>query len=264
MRKWRFVFAAFLATALVGFSLAQPPRGGRGMGGMGGMMRGGGGGALLLGNESVQAELKMTDEQKAKVKEVVERERDKMREFGAQFKEGGEIDRDKVRAQMKEMAESGEKVIKDILNPDQQKRLKQILWQQAGALVFADKDFATALKITDDQSERFKTIGEEFQEDMQELRQTTRGNQQEFQQKMQALRQEVTERTMEVLTPEQRKAHKEMLGAPFEIKFDPNAVRERGGMRKGGEGRGGSKDGEKKDGEKKDGEKKDRPKRGDG
>jgi hypothetical protein len=94
---------------------------------------------------------------------------------------------------------------------------------------------------------------------MREIRQTARGNQQEAQQKMEALRKEVTERAMDVLTAEQKKQHKEMLGVPFELKLDPNAMRgpgEKGGFRKGGEKKG--------DPPAKDGETKERPKRGDG
>ncbi|MBX7105085.1 MAG: Spy/CpxP family protein refolding chaperone [Gemmataceae bacterium] len=266
MRGIRYFLAASLAVALVGITIAQPPGGrpgGGGRGGMqGGMMMRGGGGAMLLGNESVQTELKITDDQKAKIKDVTEKQREKMREFGQQMRDGGEVDREKMQAAMKEMTESGEKIIKEILNPDQQKRLKQILWQQAGVLVFADKDFASALKISDEQSEKFKTISEEFQEDMREIRQTARGNQQEAQQKMEALRKEVTERAMDVLTAEQKKQHKEMLGVPFELKFDPNAMRggekggDRGGFRKGGEKKG--------DPPAKDGATKERLKRGDG
>jgi Spy/CpxP family protein refolding chaperone len=261
MRAIRLSLTAVCVVALVGLSAAQPPRGrpggpggpGGGMMLQGGMMRGGS--AMLLMNEGVQKELKISDDQKDKLKDITDKQREKMREQFAAIRDGGEVDREQMQATMKELAESGERAIKQVLNADQQKRLKQIVWQQAGAMVFLDKEYAAELKITADQTEQLKKIGEEFQEDMRALAQTARDNREEFRQKAEALRGEVKERALEVLTPEQRKMHKELLGPPFELKFDPNQMRERGGFRKGGDDKGGDGKG---------GQKKARPKRGDG
>src|SRR5262249_39887285 len=157
MRVFKFsLAAAFLATAIVGLAVAQPPGGGRfqGMGGMRAM-----GGLFLLASPDVQKELKVTDEQKTKLDDARKKEQHKRQEQCAAMKEGG-FDKDKMQAAFKEMGEQAEKTIKEILNADQQKRLKQIGWQNAvqigGPAVFQDKEVAEGLKLSDEQKDKIK------------------------------------------------------------------------------------------------------------
>ena len=79
--------------------------------------------------------------------------------------------------------------------------------------------------------------------------QESRGNREESRQKMDALRKETMEKAENLLSADQKKQFKAMLGDKFELKIDPNAQ---------GPGRGPRKGGDKGE------EKKDRPKRGDG
>src|SRR5205814_1834469 len=76
--RWMLVTA--VAFTVAGVAAAQAPRrpGGGQPGGFGGMTRGGGA-AMLLANEGVQKELKLTDDQKTKVKEFSDAQREKMR-----------------------------------------------------------------------------------------------------------------------------------------------------------------------------------------
>jgi Spy/CpxP family protein refolding chaperone len=256
MRAFKFsVAAAALATAIVGLAVAQPPGGGRGMGMQG--MRGAGG-LMLLRSPDVQKDLKITDEQKTKLEDAVKKETEKRQEQFAAMKDGG-FDKDKMQAAMKEMAEAADKTIKDILNADQQKRLKQITWQQAGSAAFGDKDVESGLKLTDEQKDKIKGINEEMQEDVRNIARESQGNREEMQTKITALRKETMEKAEGVLTADQKKAFTAMLGAKFEGKIETGMG---GGQGKGG-GRNKGKGGDKKDGEKKDGDK-EKPKRGDG
>src|SRR5262249_44651612 len=98
------------------------PGGGRGMG-----MFGGGGGAMLLGIEDVQKELKLTDEQKTKYKEFNDKQAAARREaFGGGGGGGGGFDREKMQEFMKKSQEDTTKFLKDTLTEDQSKRLKQL------------------------------------------------------------------------------------------------------------------------------------------
>jgi len=249
MRRIRFtIVAAVFAVAIVGLAIAQPPGGGRG--GMRGMQ---GGGLMILGSPDVQKDLKLTDAQKEKLNKAREEGQTKMREVFGMFKE----DPDKGKAAGKELAEWGEKQVKQILDADQQKRLKQIQWQQEGADAFNDKDVGAALKLTDEQKEKIKGINEEANEDRRNIFQESRGNQEEIRTKMAALRKETMERAEKVLTADQQKSFTALLGPKFEGKIEMPGM----GQGKGGRNKDKGGDKEKKGGEKKDAEK---PKRGDG
>ena len=257
MRAFKFSLTmAAMATAIVGLAVAQPPGGGRGMGGM---MRGGGG-MFLLRSPDVQKELKLTDDQKTKLDDAIKKQTDKQQEQRAAMKDGS-FDKDKMQAAFKEMAEAADKTIKEILNADQQKRLKQITWQRAGVAAFDDKEVAEGLKLTEEQKDKIKGIVTEMADDAKEIRQNAGGNAEEIQTKMTALGKENMEKAEKVLTADQKKSFTAMLGDKFEGKIEMGFG---GGQ---GKAKGKGKGGDKKDGEKKDGEKKkdgDKPKSGDG
>jgi Spy/CpxP family protein refolding chaperone len=254
----RWVLVAAVAVTMVGMASAQEQqqrrqRGGAGQpgGGFGGMTRGGSA-AMLLANESVQKELKITDDQKAKIKEFSDTQRAKMREaFG-----GGQPDREKMQEVFKASAEAGDKFVKENLNPDQQKRIKQIQYQTMGLTAFTNEDVQKALKLTDEQKEKLKGLNEEMRKDMGEL---GRGFDAETQQKRRTITKEYTTKATDSLTADQKTAWKDLTGEPFELKMDANAGRRPGGDTAGGDTqrrrRGGNTPppAEKKDPEKKDG-----------
>ena len=133
MRNLRTAFLAVTAaTLLAGPALAQPPGGGRG-----GMQMGRGGVAMLIGNASVQEELKLTDEQKTKIKDFAAKQREAMaglRDLSPEER------REKMQEMNKTNTEAAEKLVKEHLTADQAKRFKQIVIQQAGVAAFAMED----------------------------------------------------------------------------------------------------------------------------
>jgi Spy/CpxP family protein refolding chaperone len=194
--------------------------------------RGGGGGAgMLLGNSGVQKELKLTDDQTAKVKDYLEKSRAKMQEA---FQAG---DREKAQEVMKEVAQETDKFIKDTLKEDQVKRLKQIQRQVAGPNAFSDEEVAKALKLTDEQKEDIKKINEELGTARREAFQGGGFNdpdkRAETQKKLTNLNKEAMDKITKMLTPDQKKEWKEVTGEPFEFRpeFGPG-----GGFGKGGKG----------------------------
>jgi Spy/CpxP family protein refolding chaperone len=240
--KWVLVTAVTLCVA--GLASAQNPGGGRGGrgGAGGGQGRGFGGGmgggvtiAMLLGNEGVQKELKLTDEQKSKVKEFSDAQRAKMAELRPQ---GGEQpDVEKIRAAMKTASEAGDKFVKETLNADQQKRVVQIKYQAMlqvmGPNALTNDEVVKALTITDDQKDKFKTLGADMNKDRQELMQDARGTGDaatEARKKMTTITKEYTAKAVDALTADQKKTWKDMTGEPV----DPTILQMQGG--RGGRG----------------------------
>src|SRR5262245_39711868 len=199
----------------------HPPRGGmRGMGG-GGML-------MLLGNKSVQEELKITDEQKTKITEFAT----KANEGRPRFDPNGDMDefRKTMSEFVKKQTEATEKFSKETLTEEQQKRIKQISIQQAGLLPGMmgmggpSEDTLKTLKVTDEQKNTFKEIGEQLNKDRRELFQGGGGfGNPETMRKAQALQKEASEKALAALTDEQKKSWTELTGKPFEVKFEQGA-----------------------------------------
>jgi hypothetical protein len=180
---------------------------------------GGGGVAGLLLNKSVQDELKLDKDQV-----------DKAREALTKFREDHKDDFEKLRDQnlsreeraeiMKKVGAASEKLVADILKPEQKKRLQQIRLQQDGIGAFTNPEVQKDLKLTDKQKEEFKGIAENLQKEAREIFQNAGDDRQAAFQKVMALRKDKLETALKVLTDEQRKTYKELTGAPFEMKFE--------------------------------------------
>jgi Spy/CpxP family protein refolding chaperone len=223
--------AAGLAVLLAYPVLAQQgPGGGRGKGGFG---FGGPGGdpSMLILNKSVQDELKLTDDQKSDLHKVQE----KLTAAGQKARESG--DREKGQEVMKAAHEETKKDLdkwkEASLKPEQTKRLKQIELQNGGLRAFADADVQKSLNLTDKQKDEIKDISESTNKDVQELRASAQGDRQKFREvrtKVEAIQKEAKEKVSGLLTEDQKKTWKEMVGEPFEVKFE----RPQGGRRQGG------------------------------
>jgi hypothetical protein len=211
MRFPKFLIAASVAVCLAGPTLAQPPEGGRRMMGGGPGMQASAGG--LLRNKSVQDELKITEEQKEKLQKA-------LREVAENVGNMRDMDEEERRDAMRKMGEETNKVVKEVLNEEQQNRLMEIRWQQAPATGFASPEFHEALKFSEDQKEKLKGIMEEMGKDMREIMQEGRENPRESREKMEALRKETKEKVMGVLTAEQKASLEKLSGKPFELKME--------------------------------------------
>src|SRR5947209_7248015 len=144
-RGWRSAALALVATmALAGGALAQ--RGGFGFGR-------GGGGANMLRTPEVQAELKLTDEQKTKVTDLLAKLREQRQSQGQDFQSLSQEERQKLQATRR--AEE-DKQLADVLNADQMKRYHQLVLQQQGMTAVLDKTVADQLKLTDDQKTKIQ------------------------------------------------------------------------------------------------------------
>lgn len=212
-----------LATLLVASTQAQPPRQG------GGRTRGfGGGSSTLLRAESVQKELKMTEEQVKKISEATQSIQAKLRE-----KMQG-IPRDQLREKFREIMENIQKEtqteLAKVLNKDQQKRLEQIQLQASGLRAFSQETVQKKLDMDEDQLEDVKKIMDDYSRESRALFRIR--DREESTKKREALQKTTQEKMDRILSDSQKAKWKEMVGA----KFDTSTLRQRrsGGNRSGG------------------------------
>ncbi|MBX3415770.1 MAG: hypothetical protein KF708_24005 [Pirellulales bacterium] len=202
-------FSLTLATLLVigvaGDALAQRPGGGerRGFGG------GFGGPVFLLGNESVQQELKLTDEQKQEAEKIAESDREAVRGLR-------DLPREQIRARIAERIKNTNDKLAKVLDAAQLKRLKQISWQQRGARAFSDPEVAEELKLTPAQTEQIETIQEDAGTEMRAISEENEGDREGTRRKFVELAAATKAKIVDLLTPDQQTKFKELLGEPFE------------------------------------------------
>jgi hypothetical protein len=211
-----------LATLVCFMATIAQAQFGRGFGGVTGYQ--------LLLNKSVQEELKLSDEQKEKFKEL-----------GTKFTEQAKANREKVSdiedfkekfeklgAMNKELNETAMKDLLPILKEEQVKRFKQIERQQMRTALFANEEFVKAIKLTDEQKEKIKGLTDDMSNDLKELGKALFSKeltQEEFGTKMKSLTKEMDEKIAAILNEDQKKVHKEMLGEPFEVKQEKGAFK---------------------------------------
>ena len=206
-----------LVASVGSLAQAQPPRGAHM--GRGGMTLMG-----LLAQESVQKELKLTEEQVKSVKELAVKQREG-------FSGLRDLPAEERMAKIQERIKEHEKALGDVIGAEQLGRLKQISLQVRGASAFSDPAVVTALSLSDEQKDKIKAIQEEARKARGEFDPEKR---EESRAKIEAARKAAAEKTLAVLTAEQTTKWKELIGAPFTGELRRPDF-ERGGRRRGGE-----------------------------
>lgn len=186
-----------------------------------------GGNSMLLMNAGVQDELKLTDDQK---KEVGDLMKDQMAKG---FKLIGEINEkikdvpedkqvEKILEIVKPRVEETNKEVAKILKEDQVKRLKQIARQQAGVGAFKEDEVRKELALTDEQAKKIDLLVKELAEDVAEMTKGLTDPKQwlEVGDKMKKAGREAFDQAARTLTAEQKEKWKDLTGTPFEVKFE--------------------------------------------
>ncbi len=200
----------------------------------------------LLMIPSVQKELELVDDQKAKITEANENMRQSMQEAFSGMQppspdmtpEEQQKFREEMQKKMQPIQEKYQKAVESILLPNQAKRLKEIALQVAGTSALSDKQVQEDLKLSSDQVEKIKTINEDMGKKIQAMLAEANGDFQSLRPKMQELRQDVEKQLTGVLTDAQKASLEKMKGEKLDIPADE--LRGRGGFRggMGGPGRG--------------------------
>ncbi len=203
---------------------AQQPGKGKGFGG------GMGGGALnLIRSKTVQEDVKITEDQGSKLKEWAKDFMPKLDEMRKSKMEG--IDqsqfREKMPAIMAALSVETYKELATVLKPEQITRLKQIEVQMAGMRAFSMPTVTDALKLKDEQKEKLKDVTDSAQKEMMDLGQEygSRFGQppmdaekaKEFNKKMAAITDDTMKKVMGMMSDDQKKAWKEVVGATIDI-----------------------------------------------
>lgn len=185
----------------------------------------------LVLNESVQKELKLTDEELVKAKEIIHEVRRKHRAEMEALRDAAPDSRGKKMLAL--FQANGAEVLsrlEGLLKPEQIQRLKQIKVQRAGFAAFTDKEIEKALKLSDDQKTRIKALEEELTEQgKRALEGDTRSNFEEALRKLAAARRDALKKAVELLSAGQKKTWKDLTGEPFEVKFAGPSTRLPGG-----------------------------------
>ncbi len=213
----KVIMRTVIGLGLVALMASPAAAQGRGFGRFGGSY------AFLLSNASVQKELKLDDQQTDKAKSLADKINEERQskfqdlqglEGQERFTKMQEINHELNTTTLKEAGE--------FLKAEQIARLKQISLQQRGAMAFSDPEVAKKLNITDAQKNDIQEIVQASREKMRELRDEFQNDREAAMKKMQEINKETLSQAVAKLNDEQQKTWKEMLGAPFEIKYEQN------------------------------------------
>jgi hypothetical protein len=179
------------------------------------------GGPFLVYRDKVQEELKLTDEQRQRLLE-------KFPEYvQATMKVFEKIQEMKPEEREKTMQEhrhkSDEKLsalLQEVLEARQQERLFQLQLRQAGVFALIGENMAfVSMKITVEQRKKFMEVIQEMHKKIAGLAKAaqTEGKPEEIMPKVKKVRKEHEAKIEAILTDDQKKQWKELLGRPFEL-----------------------------------------------
>jgi hypothetical protein len=182
------------------------------------------GAPFLLMTKGVQKEIKLTEEQNGKIREIVAEVFRKYQPELAKAR-GDQTKMAKLlRDSTRETRDKVEKALPDILSTEQAKRLQQIEIQANGIHSLEKPDVQKELKLTDKQKEDVKRISDGLKRDIVALVKDTSSaplrKGADAVRKARTLNDEATKKALAVLNRAQQKIWDEMTGEKFELKID--------------------------------------------
>ena len=181
---------------------------------------------MLLRQESVQKELKLTPDAVRKIMAFTNEQYEEARK-------ALELDKEERRRKFEALGKENRKFLADNLNPGQRKRLDQITMQLTGLMQLRRPEVARALELTEDQSRKVKEMQTEARKHLREL--IDAKDSEGRKEKLAKLREQTRKKVMALLTDKQRAKVRELVGEPFKGTFTRTTMRGKGG-------RGGPKD----------------------
>ncbi len=209
IRSARFLSLALAIGLIAPLFAQQPGRGGAGRGVTT---------SMLLGQKSVQEELKLTEDQVKKIETISKDLRTKYADDLKDFQ-----NREKFQEAMKKMNEEQTKLLADVVKPEQMKRVKQIEVQVGGLRALTNEDVQKALKLTEKQIEQVKAMTEDLAKDSKSIRDDAgkdRAKLTEAMAKINTLSKEASAKFLSGLSADQKTAWKELTGDEFKGKIE--------------------------------------------
>ena len=177
-------------------------------------------------------DLKLTPEQAARIAKLPEVIREGHKEERGQLrKKREELEQARLALESRQ-AEQMAKAMIDVLTPEQRRRLEQVRLQSLGLAVWGDPAVQKALQLTDEQKAAVNKVRTEAkasavemmrkasEEAYRESGATSPRTQQLRERKAAAAYRAVQARAVAVLTPEQQKQWRELIGPPFRLRVD--------------------------------------------
>lgn len=250
LKVLRIVLAGMVLQLMAGQAFAQVGRGE--LGGTPSMMLNQS--MMLVQQKSVQEELKLSEDQVEKLKQVAAKMRGPFGPFGPFSGRPG--DREESRKQFAEAIQAAEQTAeKDrsaILTADQSRRLNEIAMQRTGPMALALPDVAKDVGLTDEQQAKVKEISDAYLTEMRaqfpggggfgtsspELRAQFPagggrgrppflaaeggGDREEARKKRATLRKDTDDKLLALLKDDQKKALEKLNGEPFKGEINPS------------------------------------------
>lgn len=215
------------------------PRGG-GFGGAFGMSR-------VLGWDGLKDELKLSEDQQAKIQEIVQQSSpssEEMTRIFSQMRGASDEERAALQQNLQQEAQKRtqqvETQLQQVLSQDQFNRLKQVSRQQTGTRGLVDEENASKLGLSADQKTRLQGILEESDRNRFEMFRLS-------DEERTARQQEIDQSLLGILTPEQKQAWQDLLGPAASglesLRFGGRGGDRRGGGERGSGGRSGAESG---------------------
>ena len=168
----------------------------------------------------VQEELKLSPEQKQHLQQAREGATQGVKEFMQNI---GGLQAEEQEKKVQEFREVANKnvsmMLSQLLKPEQQKRLRQIVLQREGLFALGNPDVASEVKLTEEQRGKIATLLLETKERFDALQEKARngGKPEELAMEAPTIRKEQEQKIDALLTDEQRGRWKELLGTPLAL-----------------------------------------------
>jgi hypothetical protein len=174
---------------------------------------------FIVFRESVLDELKVSDQQKEKLMKYL---MDQIMETGPfldSLAKTGEEREKKLKEHRENALEKLAKHVREVLEPGQLTRLRQVTLQQEGSFALGQDEVQKELKISQEQLKKFMAVVQELQKQVEALVKQAQsgGNPEEIRPKIEQLRKDHAKKLEAILTDAQKKQWKELLGPPFEL-----------------------------------------------
>ncbi len=177
------------------------------------------GAPFIVFRDKVLDELKVSDEQREKLMQKLMEQIMETGPFLDSLAESGQEREKKLSEHKKNAQEKLAKNLKELLQPGQRDRLRQVTLQQEGGFALGQEDVRKELKITQEQVRKFMAVVQELHKKVELLVKEAQsgGKPEEIRPKIEQLRKDHAKKLEAVLTDAQKKQWKELLGPPFEL-----------------------------------------------